>query len=149
MAILGRQQIKRWVQLALFAKDDSCGLTHPLVELAAVRACFMEQLAGRHPQLKNIQGASEQAFMTGILSLLESIYNISTDEIITSLNLSEEVSDALTSRSGPLGMLLDLAITTEQSYCRIPSEQFEKLGLTQEDVQISLIKAYDWLAGMR
>jgi len=87
--------------------------------------------------------------MTGILSLLESIYNISTDEIITSLNLSEEVSDALTSRSGPLGMLLDLAITTEQSYCRIPSEQFEKLGLTQEDVQISLIKAYDWLAGMR
>ncbi len=149
MAILGRQQIKRWVQLALFAKDDCCGLTHPLVELAAVRACFMEQLAGRHPQLKNIPGTSEQAFMVGILSLLESLYNISTDEIITSLNLSEEISAALISRSGPLGRLLTLAITTEQSYCRMPAEQFEQMGLTQEDVQVSLIKAYDWLAGMR
>lgn len=149
MAILGRQQIKRWVQLALFAKDDCCGLTHPLVELAAVRACFMEQLAERHPLLKSIPGASEQAFMVGILSLLESLYNISMDEIIASLNLSEEVSAALISRSGPLGSLLTLAVTTEQSYCRIPVEQFEDMGLTQEDVQISLVRAYDWLAGMR
>src|ERR1035438_7242006 len=77
MAILGRQQIKRWVQLALFAADDNSGMAHPLVELAAVRACFMEQLACRHPQLKSIHGSAEQAFMVGILSLLETIYAIS------------------------------------------------------------------------
>jgi c-di-GMP-related signal transduction protein len=149
MAILGRQQIKRWVQLALFAADDNSGMAHPLVELAAVRACFMEQLACRHPQLKSIHGSAEQAFMVGILSLLETIYAISMEEIIASLNLSDDVCAALTTRSGILGTLLKLAELTELSYCRVPAEQFEELGLSQEDVQIALIKAYDWLAGMR
>lgn len=149
MAILGRQQIKRWVQLALFATDDSSGLAHPLVELAAVRACFMEQLACLHPQLKSIHGASEQAFMVGILSLLETIYAISMDEIIANLNLSNDVCAALTTRSGILGSLLGLAELMELSYCRVPAGQIEDLGLSQEDVQSALVKAYDWLAGMR
>jgi EAL and modified HD-GYP domain-containing signal transduction protein len=149
MAILGRQQIKRWVQLALFAADGAGGLTHPLVELAAVRAHFMELLACRHPQLITIHGSSEQAFMVGILSLLEAIYDISAEEIVTSLNLPHEVGAALTSRSGALGSLLILAEQTEQTYCRVPAEQFENAGLSQEDVQIALIKAYDWLASMQ
>ena len=149
MSILGRQQIKRWIQLALFASDDSSGLSHPLVELAAVRACFMEQLANCHPQLKSIRGSSEQAFMVGILSLLETIYNISPEEIVASLNLTDDMNAALTARSGILGSLLKLAEMTEQTYCRILAEQFEELGLTQQDVQIALVKAYDWLSGMR
>jgi c-di-GMP-related signal transduction protein len=149
ITILGRQQIKRWVQLALFAKDGNCGLAHPLVELAAVRACFMEQLASRQPLLAGNRVASEQAFTVGILSLLETIYNISTDEIIASLNLTDEVSAALTTRSGILGELLKLAEMTEQSYCRVPDEEFEKLGLSSNDVQVALVSAYDWLASMR
>jgi hypothetical protein len=36
----------------------------------------MEQLACRHPQLNTIHGSAEQAFMVGILSLLEAIYDI-------------------------------------------------------------------------
>lgn len=148
MAILGRQQIKRWVQLALFATDDASGLNHPLVELAAVRAHFMEELACRHPELRGMRGSSEQAFMVGILSLLEAIYAISPEEIVASLNLPDEVGAALTSRSGPLGKLLNLAELIEQTYCRVPEEQFREAGLSQEDVQISLIKAYDWLASM-
>ena len=42
VAILGRQQIKRWVQLALFVPDTNSGPENPLVEFAAVRAAFME-----------------------------------------------------------------------------------------------------------
>jgi c-di-GMP-related signal transduction protein len=148
IAILGRRQIKRWVQLALFAADDFKGFTHPLVELAAVRAHFMEQMACRHPQLITVPGTAEQAFMVGILSLLENIYSISAEEIVTSLNLPHDVGAALTSRSGVLGSLLKLAELTEQTYCRVPAEQFDEAGLSREDVQIALVKAYDWLASM-
>jgi len=148
MALLGRQQIKRWVQLALFASDGAGGLTHPLVELAAIRARFMEQLAYRHPTLSGIRGSSEQAFMVGILSLLETIYAISPEEIVASLDLPDEVGAALISRNGHLGTLLKLAELTEQTYCRVPAELFQEAGLTQVDVQVALIKAYDWLASM-
>jgi c-di-GMP-related signal transduction protein len=39
--------------------------------------------------------------MTGILSLLESLYDIPMDQIAEELNLSEEVQQALVSRKGP------------------------------------------------
>lgn len=65
IAILGRQQIKRWVQLALFANNDHRGMENPLVDMAAVRAGFMEQMAGCHSGLQGGRDSAEKAFMTG------------------------------------------------------------------------------------
>ncbi|MFO0583530.1 MAG: EAL domain-containing protein [Anaeromyxobacter sp.] len=45
ITMLGRDQLRRWLQLALFATDEQRGLDDPLVELAAVRAALMEKLA--------------------------------------------------------------------------------------------------------
>jgi len=145
LAILGRQQIKRWVQLALFVSSDSpSGAESPLVEFAAVRAAFMEQVAHRHPDLKHDRDAGEQAFLTGILSLLGNIYDISLDEIIATLNLSEAVRDALMARSGALGDLLELSEQMEQLDSRLDAELLEKIGLTPEDVLMAQVKAFGW-----
>ena len=54
----------------------SCVL-QALVEMAAARASFMEQLALRHPHLKDRYGATDQAFMVGILSLMDEVYKVS------------------------------------------------------------------------
>lgn len=148
VGILGRQQIKRWVQLALFASDDSRGSENPLVEMAAVRAAFMEQLATRLPCMRDNHDAPEQAFMTGILSLLETIYDISMDEILASLNLSEEVMAALTARSGIYGRLLEAAELAEQMDFRPVISRLEELGLSREDVQAAQVKAYHWRGGL-
>lgn len=148
VGILGRQQIKRWVQLALFASDDSRGSENPLVEMAAVRAAFMEQLATRLPCMRDNHDAPEQAFMTGILSLLETIYDISMDEILASLNLSEEVMAALTARSGIYGRLLEAAELAEQMDFRPVVSRLEELGLSREDVQAAQVKAYHWRGGL-
>ena len=148
IATLGRQQIKRWVQLCLFASSDASGLENPLVEMAAVRAAFMEQLALRLPQLQGKPEAPDQAFMTGILSLLETIYAISIDEVIASLHLTEEVGEALTGRGGIFGKLLHLAELVERMEFREAADQFEELGLSQEEILAAQMKAYSWRAGM-
>jgi EAL and modified HD-GYP domain-containing signal transduction protein len=145
VVILGRRRMRQWVQLALFATDDSRGMANPLVEMAAVRASFMEQLACLHPLLKGDREAPDQAFMVGILSLLETIYDIPTDEIVAVLNLSVEVKDALVSRVGTLGRLLAFAESMERTFFRVTPEQFEELGLTRKDVLIAQVKAYQWL----
>lgn len=98
ITLIGRQQIKRWVQLALFAGNDHCGIENPLVDMAAVRACFMETLVGQHRTLKACHDSAEKAFMTGILSILEKVYAISMDEVLHNLNLSEDIRDALISQ---------------------------------------------------
>ena len=145
VTILGRRRISQWVQLALFASDDSRGLMNPLVEMAAVRAGFMQQLACRHPLLRDNPEAPELAFTVGILSLLESIYDISIEEIVETLDLSIDVRDALISRKGELGRLLNLAELMEHSFFRVTPEQLEELGLTQDDVLSAQVKAYQWI----
>lgn len=148
VAILGRQQIKRWVQLALFVSDTSNDPENPLVELAAVRAAFMEQLAYRHPALKGSRDAGEQAFLTGILSLLGGLYDVSLDEILANLSLSEDVRVALTNHGGALGQLLTFAEQLEQLDSRLEEGCLDKIGLSQEDVLEAQVKAYGWRNGM-
>ena len=146
---LGRQQIKRWVQLCLFALGDSSGLENPLVEMAAVRAVFMEHLAGQLSPLRDNPEAADQAFMIGILSLLETIYTISIDEVIASLHLSDEVRDALAERSGVLGELLRLAQLVEGVECDFgeASRCFVDMGLSLEDVLAAQVRAFGWRSG--
>jgi EAL and modified HD-GYP domain-containing signal transduction protein len=148
VAILGRQQIERWVQLALFVSDTNSGPENPLVEFAAVRAAFMENLACRHPGLKDNPDAGEQAFLVGILSLLGSIYDIPLNEILANLSLPEAFKDALTTRSGALGDLLKLSEQLERLDSSPKAEWLEEIGLSQEDVLQAQVKAYGWRDGM-
>jgi c-di-GMP-related signal transduction protein len=145
IAILGRRRINQWVQLALFASDDSRGMRNPLVEMAAVRAVFMQQIASCHPRPREEPETPEIAFTVGILSLLESIYDISIEETVETLNLSAEVRDALLTRTGELGRILCLAESMERTFYKVTPEQLEELGLTQKDVFSSQVFAYQWM----
>jgi len=144
IAMLGRTQMRRWVQLALFTSNDQRGLDDPLVDMAATRAGFMEQLARCHPGLGSGGDASEQAFMAGILSLLDAIYAISMDDLVKSLNLSEEVGAALLRREGPLGELLTVVERIERLEIDAASKQLQALGITQQDAFEAQRSAFAW-----
>ncbi len=148
IAMLGRTQIKRWVQLAMFASDDARGLENPLVDMAAVRGGFMEQIAMICPRLRGNREAPDQAFMTGILSLLESIYDIPMDQIASELNLSDEVRLALTSREGIYGSLLALAEALEQVDFVAAAVLLGDLSVPYSDVMDAQVKAYGWKQGL-
>lgn len=148
ISMLGRAQIKRWVQLALFTSDDSHALENPLVDLAAVRAGFMEQLAHNCPRLSGNQEAPDQAFMTGILSLLESIYAIPMDQIAHELNLPDEVRQALLDRSGIFGRFLALAEALEQADFDTAATLLGEMSIPYQMVMEAQVKAYGWQQGM-
>jgi len=148
ISMLGRAQIKRWVQLALFATDDSHAMENPLVDMAAVRGGFMEQMAAACPRLRGNREAADQAFMTGILSLLESLYDIPMGQIAEELNLSEDVQQALVSREGTYGNLLALAEALEQVDFTKASELLGTLSIPYSTVMDAQMKAYNWQAGM-
>ncbi len=148
ISMLGRAQIKRWVQLALFATDDSHAMENPLVDMAAVRGGFMEQMATACPRLRGNREAADQAFMTGILSLLESLYDIPMGQIAEELNLSEDVQQALVSREGTYGNLLALAEALEQVDFTKASELLGTLSIPYSTVMDAQMKAYNWQAGM-
>ncbi len=148
ISMLGRAQIKRWVQLALFASDDSHAMENPLVDMAAVRGGMMEQLAIACPRLRGNPDAPDQAFMTGILSLLESLYDIPMSQIAEELNLSEDVKMALLNREGYFGNLLALTESVEQLDFLGASKLLGNLSIPYNAVMQAQMKAYNWQAGM-
>jgi c-di-GMP-related signal transduction protein len=150
IAIVGRQRLKRWVQLAMFASDDSQTMENPLMDMAAVRATFMEQLAMVHPKLRGNRDNADQAFMVGMLSLFETLYNITLEEIVTSLNLSDSIKEALSpERTGIVGGLLKLAELMEQpGSVLITPAQLEAVGSSLEDILSAQMKAYSWMGEM-
>jgi EAL and modified HD-GYP domain-containing signal transduction protein len=148
IAILGRQQIKRWVQLSLFANNDGRGIENPLVDMAAVRAGFMENMAGFHSGLKGYHDSAEKAFMTGILSVLEKVYEIPMDEVVRNLNLSDDIRDALVARQGELGILLHIAELLEEMDFGHLGKHLEEMGISIDDVLLSQKKAFTWRKGM-
>jgi len=148
ISIVGRNQIKRWVQLALFASEDTKASANPLIDMAAVRAGLMEQLAQRIPQLSYDPDASEKAFLTGILSLLEKVYTISIDELTTKLNLSDEIRSALTAREGVYGKLITLAEKSEALDFNVVENMLEEMGISAEDAADSQIESYSWSAAL-
>lgn len=119
IAVLGRRQLQRWLQLLIYANAES-GKTakdphalSPLLQLAATRGRLMELLAD-YVQAGNREFA-DQAFMVGILSLMPTLLGMAMAEILAQLPFAQRVGLALTERSGQLGQLLTLVEATERA----------------------------------
>jgi EAL and modified HD-GYP domain-containing signal transduction protein len=111
LVVLGRRQLQRWVQVLLFAHHSAGDFPSPLLTLAATRGRLLELLAERE---SCDNGFRDMAFMTGILSLLDTLLGLPMPDAVAPLALPEDVRDALLRRAGPLGRLLRLVQSLEE-----------------------------------
>ncbi len=108
ITILGRRQLQRWLQLLLLASTGKAAKLQrsPLLQVAALRGRMMEILAGKlqshHRQL------ADQAFITGIMSMLPLALGMPMEEIFAQITLDDEIMQALKTREGILGKILAL-----------------------------------------
>jgi len=109
LIVLGQRQLLRWVQLLLYSQTAD-STSSPIFQLAAVRARFIELVAqslAKDP--KQVKGLADNAFMAGILSLVDVVLSMKMEDVISELWLVEEVKEALLERKGSLGHLLMLS----------------------------------------
>ena len=144
IAMTGRMQIKRWIQLALFAADGDDAFDHPLVDMAATRAGLMEQLTFVHPFLQLDDESPDRAFMTGILSLMANIYDIAIEDLVTNLNLNEEVAAALIDRGGHYGGLLRVMEHLEDLDMPSASAELTSIGINPNSMHDIQMRAFNW-----
>jgi EAL and modified HD-GYP domain-containing signal transduction protein len=136
IALLGRRQLQRWLQLLLYARTDDAQEPHALLPLAAQRAAQLEALC----KLRGgDRAAQDLAFMTGVFSLLDILFCMSMDEIVGALTLVPEVSEALLRRDGELGELLALVETSAPD----PQALFDA-GISAQLWWNSQLLAYHW-----
>ncbi|QEM67985.1 EAL domain-containing protein [Geobacter sp. FeAm09] len=146
--MLGTNHLRRWIQLSLFSGNDSRGIDNPLLEMAAVRGRLMETLMLQKLQQPSSSEQSEEAFMTGILSLLDVLFETPMDEIISNLNLNEEICSALLDRSGRLGDLLLLAEKLEVTDFDAVTSLLERCGITLDELLAAQLEAFNWRSGI-
>ena len=103
IAVLGRRQLQRWLQLLLYARSSADGLPNLLLPLAALRAGQLEMLCKREGGERDAQ---DLAFMTGAFSLLDRLLGMPMREILANLQLPDAVTGALLAREGVLGQRL-------------------------------------------
>lgn len=112
LTVLGRRQLQRWLQILLYTNPGSGGnVASPLLQLAATRGRLLELVAGKlHP---GDRSAEDRAFMTGIMSLMPTLMGVELAEILKGISLAADVREALETRGGELGRLLQLAEALE------------------------------------
>lgn len=141
IVMLGIDNLRRWTQLSLFITSDARGINNPLLEMAAVRGRLMETLV-RNKGFS--EERSEAAFMTGILSLLDVLFELSMSEIIQNLNLSEDVADALMERKGQLGLMLSLVEKLEVTDFDAAMPLLEQCNITMSELLEAQLESFKW-----
>ncbi|OGU18254.1 MAG: diguanylate phosphodiesterase [Geobacteraceae bacterium GWC2_53_11] len=146
--MLGMNHLRRWTQLSLFAGHDSRAMNHPLLEMAAVRGRLMEIM------LKQVSGRAasdeqaEAAFMVGILSLLDVLFETPMDEIIANLNLNDDVSSALLRRDGQLGKMLMLTEKLEVTDFDAVTVLLGECGVSLDQLLTAQLEAFNWRSSL-
>jgi c-di-GMP-related signal transduction protein len=148
LVVLGRRQLQRWVQLLLYAQGGS-DISSPLMTLAAVRAKFMENLCLTLPNSsKGSEEVRERAFMTGILSLVDTLMGMKMEEVLKQFSLVDEVRNAVLKHEGLLGDMLTLVEKVEDGDFDTVANILVQYGLTADALNKAQFEAIQWAANL-
>jgi c-di-GMP-related signal transduction protein len=139
LLVVGDDAVRRMVTVAL-AGVLSGHRPPALVSMALVRARFCELLA---PTLSQ---PPRQLYLLGILSLLDTLLEMSMHRILKTLPLNNDMKAALTNPGGPLGSALELMRLLEVcdwGRCEILCKP---LGLTESAVAAMYVESLRWAA---
>ena len=143
--ILGRQQLKRWINLMLFAANRGDHRAPMLLARASVRSRSVELLARLVGLERTMQ---EQAFMVGLFSLLGILFGTPLDALIERLNLSATTRDAVLHRERALGGMLNAVEAAERQDGEALRSQLDALGVDMADFNRTTLEAHRWMVGV-
>ncbi|MDQ7968412.1 MAG: EAL domain-containing protein [Oxalicibacterium faecigallinarum] len=145
LAVLGRRQLKRWLQILMYAEHGKGGhFSSPLLQLATTRGKLLELIAEQlHPGERCV---ADKAFTVGVMSLMDTLLGQSMEQILVQVPVVDEVRDALLHRKGFYGDLLKLVEYIERleqtGAMLLPT--MNKLDLSIEDLYALQLRAFDW-----
>ncbi len=149
IAILGRRQLQRWLQLLIYANNlANSNAPNPLMQLAAARGRQMELLCTAIEPQPDIPNLSDNAFLTGLFSLLAVLINLPMSEILKELPLEDEVVIALNSpaQGGVLGQVLSAIIAGESGNYAAAEAILARLQISPATHAESQVTALHWAA---
>ena len=138
--ILGREQLYRWLSMAMFRAGTGSPRDEVLLEIALSRGRFLELIGRCHHQ----QAECNELFLVGLLSLLDCLLGVPMAKVVERLNLSNEIKAVLLHSDGPMGRYLMLAIATEKGHAEGVSRLADLLHISLNDIEKASTDALAW-----
>jgi c-di-GMP-related signal transduction protein len=142
--MLGLKKLFRWAAL-LLTTSRSAGVSPALGATAIVRGRLMELLA---IERQHTPEECDNAFVTGVFSLLDTMLDMPMDRALGSISLPESVVAALLLRRGPLAPLLELCIACETGDDATFARTSDALRLDNQQVNWAHLQALAWAESM-
>ena len=145
LMVLGRQQLRRWLQILLYAQPGlERSAASPLLALATTRGKLLELFTER--LMPGKRGMADTAFTVGIMSLMDTLFGQPMTAMLEQITISDEVREALLQRTGFFGDLLQLAESIERidEAGDAVGPILERLDLRLEDLNRMQLTAFDW-----
>jgi c-di-GMP phosphodiesterase len=140
VGLLGRDALYRWLALLLITPQSRGAVAAELAHATLTRARFCELLADRGNGV--VDGGT--LFLTGLLSALDTFYQLPAAEIVEHLRLSTDVSDALLARTGRLGVTLALVTAFEEGQWQEMESRCAVLGVHAAELTQIYLDALGW-----
>jgi c-di-GMP phosphodiesterase len=145
IALVGRNALRRWIAVLLAASGPQArGEDSERFRVALERARFAELVAERTDRRR-----APAAFFAGLLSMLDVVLGTPLDELLATINVTDEVRAALMDRLGPLAPPILLAEAVELGLWESARAQAGDLGLAPETIQPIVLEAARWTRGIR
>ena len=143
--MLGRAQLKRWINLVLFSARGGDTRSAVLFAHVAMRARLLELLAEAAGQDKAQQ---EVAFMAGMFSWLDALFAKPLNEVLHPLQLPDALRRGLLQGEGPTGDLLATAKAWETCDAPALPACLDRLGISFTEGSLASLKACAWALGI-
>ncbi|MEM1212429.1 MAG: EAL domain-containing protein [Planctomycetota bacterium] len=139
LVLMGEVKLRRW---GAVVATSSLAVDKPteLMVSALVRAQVCETLGAS----VGIRDRAMDLFTLGLVSLIDAMTGTPIETVLKDLRLAPEVNDALISREGPMGELLDLVITYEHGKHDEAAIRGESLGVDESAIQKAFYDAVLW-----
>jgi EAL and modified HD-GYP domain-containing signal transduction protein len=113
IVLIGRIQLAKWLMLMIYSKSVTSGIeTSPLMLMVKNRTELMERILKevRPNARSNMLG---EAYMVGVLSLMDTLFSMPLEEILNNINVSDEVKEALLEDRGLFGEIYKVVRSSE------------------------------------
>jgi EAL and modified HD-GYP domain-containing signal transduction protein len=136
MAVLGERELRRWIRLvvAVGAAEQKCS---ELILMGLTRARFCELLSYR-------MQTDSDLFLMGLLSIMDSILEVTMDVLLQQLPVDQDTKMALLGQKSSLRPLYQLMLAQESGEWAQSSELAKQLRLPDEVVALIWFQSLQW-----
>ena len=127
LVILGLGQLKQWIYLLSFKQDDG-SMPDELIKISFLRATFASELL---EFATDMPISRSEAYLLGMFSTLGKLMQVSLEDALEQLPISDEIKLALLNMEGRTGLLYQLILSYEKADWKTMSSCAAKLGIPQ------------------